>query len=158
MAVFSSGNNKQKEQDAPQGKISMIATGVVIEGVVSSKGDIRIEGEIKGTLLCNAKVVLGRSGSVKGDIESRTATIAGKVEGTICVHEFIHLQESAKIEGDLIYEKIQMDPGAVIAGQMRTGKEAREEFRKKHDTLRKQNAPSTNSQPANEQKREAVKK
>jgi len=74
MAIF---NSKQPQEDTsassrtktPESKISLIAAGVIIEGTVITEGDVRVEGQLNGTLICKGKLVLGATGRVHGNID-----------------------------------------------------------------------------------------
>ena len=44
-----------------------IAFGTVIEGKIITQGDIRVDGTIKGSIICEGKIVVGESGIIEGD-------------------------------------------------------------------------------------------
>jgi cytoskeletal protein CcmA (bactofilin family) len=99
--------------------LNTIARGTVIEGVIHAKGDIRIEGQVNGSVFCESKVVLGEHGRVEGDIEARNAHIAGRVKGNLKIKELLQLQEKGKIEGDISTIKLSIQVGAVFTGNCR---------------------------------------
>jgi len=127
MAIF---NNSQKQTEerhaATEQKISIIASGMMMEGTVESQGDIRVEGKIKGTLICKAKLVIGASGVVEGNIDALNANIAGQIEGSVLVRDVLQVQETARINGDVCTEKMNMQTGGLVTGQIKMGKEAKE--------------------------------
>ena len=59
--------------------INLIGVGTEIKGDVSSNGDIRIDGILQGNLKTKGKVVIGETGTVKGEIKC----IAGNVENPL---------------------------------------------------------------------------
>ncbi len=129
MSVFTATPKKNGQDSTRTGSenmLSIIAQGNTLEGNVYSDGDIRIEGRVLGKLVCRSKLVIGANGYVKGNIDAANATIAGQVDGTIMVREVLQVQETGRIYGDIITEKLIMNAGGVFTGSCKMGKEARE--------------------------------
>ena len=85
-----------------------------VEGTIKTNNDIRVDGSITGTLICHGKVIIGNSGRVDGEIKCQNAVIEGNFKGQIEVSELMIVQESAKVEGDVETEKLQVEPGAMF--------------------------------------------
>jgi len=102
--------------------VSLIGPGTRIEGNVHFSGGLRIEGEVLG----NVEVEEGASGTlflseqarVQGRVGVSNFVSSGTVVGPVVVSESLELQPSAKIEGDVEYEMIEMHQGAVIDGRL----------------------------------------
>lgn len=103
--------------------INSLVKGTIIEGTVSSDSDIRIDGSLKGTLICKAKVILGPSGSIEGEIKCVSAVVEGKFKGTLYVEELLQIRETADVTGDVFTNKLNVQPGAHFNGavKMATG-------------------------------------
>ena len=71
--------NNQQTNETPN--ISLIGTGTDIIGEVVTKGDIRIDGSIKGKLNIEGKIVLGASGNIEGEVKAANADISGSIKG-----------------------------------------------------------------------------
>ena len=116
------GNNKKKETAqnnsstaAPSSNaLNSLVKGTHVEGVISSESDIRIDGSIKGTLTCKAKVIIGPSGLVDGEITCENALIEGQFVGDIKVSGLLHIKEAANVSGQVATGKLIVDPGAVF--------------------------------------------
>ena len=106
--------------------LSIIALGTVIDGNVFADGDIRVEGKILGTLSCKSRVVVGTQGRVEGNVDAINATIAGHVHGTVLVRDMLQLAETGKIFGDIVTNKITIQPGGEFTGSCKMGTEASE--------------------------------
>jgi cytoskeletal protein CcmA (bactofilin family) len=130
MSIFSSNKSAPEVPQGVEAKHSLLASGVIFEGTIQSAGDIRIEGKIKGKLICKSKVVVGPTGIIEGDIESRNAAIAGEIRGKVHVFEVLQVQETAKIYGDVVTEKINIQTGGVISGQIKMGQDAHNDLKK----------------------------
>lgn len=92
--------------------LNSIVKGTVVEGSVQSASDFRVDGTIQGKLFCDAKVIIGPTGLVEGEIRCKNAVIEGKFEGTIKVSELLNVRESAKISGDVTTGKLIVNSGA----------------------------------------------
>ncbi len=87
-----------------------------IKGDIESKGDIRIDGQLEGTLDCKGRVVVGPEAKIKGSIHCNNAEIFGNIEGDIVVVDMLSLKSSSVILGNLIMGKFSVEPGARFNG------------------------------------------
>ena len=101
--------------------VNMIGGGTVITGDVYSKGDIRVDGTLKGSVITEGKVVLGKEGVIEGDIECGTADISGVINAKITVSQLLSLKASAKLNGDIVANKLSIEPGAEFTGSCSMG-------------------------------------
>lgn len=103
-----------------------ILSGTSIEGELRSDGDMRIDGKVKGIIDIKGKLVVGENGLVEGEISCAYATVAGTVKGKVEVSELLSLQASAKLHGDVITNKLSIEPGAEFTGSCSMGAVVRE--------------------------------
>lgn len=101
--------------------LNSIVQGTKIEGTINANSDIRVDGSIKGKLFCDAKVIIGPSGQVEGEIRCINAVVEGKFTGTITVKELLNIRETASIQGDVAYGKLIVQPGGTIDGTISMG-------------------------------------
>jgi cytoskeletal protein CcmA (bactofilin family) len=101
--------------------LNIIGAGTMVEGVINCDGDIRIEGHVKGTVKSKAKIVIGNSGSVEGDLFCENADISGKIFGSVEVTEMVFLKSTAYLEGDITTTKFVVEAGAKFNGNCRMG-------------------------------------
>ncbi len=112
---------KHKEPDHTA--INLVGTGTTIKGEIISKGDIRVDGKIIGQVRSEGKIVIGTSGMVEGDIYCINADFSGKVNGKAEVTELLSLKESSVFLGDIITNKLSIEPGAKFSGTCSMDKE-----------------------------------
>lgn len=105
---------KHKEPDHTA--INLVGAGTTIKGEVDSKGDIRVDGKVIGELRSRGKIVIGDTGIVEGDIFCVNADFSGKVEGKADVSELLSLKSTAVFKGDIITNKLSIEPGARFTG------------------------------------------
>ena len=100
---------------------TLISSGTTIKGDISSNSDLRIDGTIIGNINSNAKIVIGGSGVVEGDINGNHADIVGKTSGTIKVKELLQLRGECVVNGNIYAGKLQIEPTATFNGQCHMG-------------------------------------
>lgn len=99
---------------ADSNALNSLVKGTVVEGIVTSENDIRVDGVIKGTLTCKAKVIIGPSGSIQGDVRCQNAMIEGRFEGKLFVEDLLSVKETAHVVGDITTDKLLVQPGAIF--------------------------------------------
>ncbi len=92
-----------------------------LRGDVTSEGNFRIDGILEGTIRTKGKVVIGPKGTINGDVFCQNADIEGTIKGKITVDHLLTLKSSAKIHGDIIVNKLSIEPGATFTGSCQMG-------------------------------------
>lgn len=94
------------------GKTNRMVEGTKITGDIVSQADFRLDGELIGNFISNAKLVIGQSGKIKGEVSCKNADIEGKFEGKIIVSETLSIKSKAIIRGNVTCGKLAIEPGA----------------------------------------------
>lgn len=105
-----------KVNETENSTINLISNGTEITGDIKSEGDIRIDGVLIGNLSTKGKVVIGNTGKVKGEVLCKNSEVAGEVDGKINVSQLLTLKISSRINGDIITDKLSIEPGARFTG------------------------------------------
>jgi cytoskeletal protein CcmA (bactofilin family) len=100
---------------------TLISSGTNLKGDLKSESDLRIDGTIHGNVFSSAKIIVGPSGFVEGNIEGGNADITGKVTGNITVKELLQLRGESNITGNISAAKLQIDPTATFNGKCQMG-------------------------------------
>lgn len=132
--MFGANNNRTETTNKNRSAHNSLVAGTVIKGNLRSETDIRIDGTLEGNLESTAKVIIGPSALITGDISCQSIVIQGKIEGNILAQSYLHIQETGKVEGNITTHKLIIEDGAVFNGASVTGK-------------------LSNKQPQNEQKK-----
>ena len=103
------------------GLTCVIAKGTFIQGTIKTTENIRIEGHIKGQMVCEKKLVMDGGSLVEGEITAGESTIKGEVRGTVTIHNTLHLLESSFIKGDIKAKKLHVEEGAKYDGKCLIG-------------------------------------
>jgi cytoskeletal protein CcmA (bactofilin family) len=107
-------DKKEKNVVEPGTGQNRINEGTKLIGDIHSKGFFRIDGHIEGNVNTPSKVVLGKTGFIKGTLTCENADIEGKFEGNLDVSGTLSLKSTAHIEGEVITGKLAVEPGATI--------------------------------------------
>lgn len=118
--MFNSRSRSGMEENAT-GATTIIGAGTTIVGDMESKGDIRIDGTLKGNLMAKAKILVGTDGVVEGNMNGNYADIQGRVTGNIRTTDLLLLRGSAHIEGDIYAGKLQVEPTVSFNGKCHMG-------------------------------------
>jgi len=152
---------KDKSVAEPGTGQNRINEGTNIKGDIHSKGFFRIDGNIEGNVSTPSKVVLGRTGFIKGTLTCENADIEGKFDGKLDVSGTLSLKSTAHIVGDVVAGKLAVEPGATFnatcamkgSGSKASSTIAATES-KEADSEKSQNHPFDRSQRAQKSKTE----
>ena len=101
---------------------STIAAGMQVAGDCSFQDGLQIDGHVRGNVIGEGDqpsvLVIGEGGSVEGAISADHVVIGGTVIGPVVARELLELQAKARVQGDVRYKALEMQQGAVIAGQL----------------------------------------
>jgi cytoskeletal protein CcmA (bactofilin family) len=97
---------------------TIIGEGTEIRGELSVTGTLRIDGAVEGNIRADW-VIVGESGRIRGNIDSRGTVVGGSVEGNIDADEIAELKPKARVSGEIRSGKLAVSEGAVFDGQSR---------------------------------------
>ncbi len=117
--MFTKAMAKDNSSETPS--VNLIGAGTVIKGDITTNGDIRIDGTLTGSISVKGKLVIGVSGTVDGEIICQNADVSGTIKGKVTIAELLTLKASAKLTGDIITNKIAIEPGALFSGSCSMG-------------------------------------
>jgi len=99
--------------------MSIISSNMRITGDVECAGVVKVDGHIDGSLSGARQVLLGRGGTVHGNVAAGEVVIGGVVDGGINAGERLELQATAVVNGDIDTKSIVVLEGARINGVVR---------------------------------------
>ena len=94
---------------------NVIGEGTKIEGNITSKGDIQIDGMLIGTIKSEGTLTVSNSGAIEGDVFCKDAEFNGEISGNVKARGKVTVRPNAHIKGDVRYYDLQVEPGAHIA-------------------------------------------
>ena len=100
----------------PEAVISIIGPGMKVVGDCLTDGTVRVEGTVEGSIKAGKAVVVGKQGTVVGDVQTQDAVISGRVTGTLVAESRLELQATCQIDGDVRTRRMQLEEGALLNG------------------------------------------
>ena len=88
---------------------SIIGSGLIVKGDISSKGTLRVDGKVEGSISANGSVVIGENGVVKANITADHIIVGGTVRGNVTAREKVQIILKGRLHGD-----VQTQPGKLI--------------------------------------------
>lgn len=116
--MFKDKKEKSQPAGSPNAIDTIIGSQCRIQGDILSQQSVKIDGQIQGNVQAGGMVVVGDKGAVNGDIRGSELVVFGKVEGLIEVKR-LHLKPAARVTGNIRTQSLQVEDGAVYAGDIR---------------------------------------
>jgi cytoskeletal protein CcmA (bactofilin family) len=104
---------RTRAQSAP----SIISADMVINGTISSTGDIQVDGRVEGDVR-SVGLVIGDNAEIIGEVLAEDLTIRGKVSGRIRARKVL-LAATSHVQGDILHEAFAVESGAFFEGNCR---------------------------------------
>lgn len=101
---------------------SILGADMRVSGECVFRGSLQIDGAVAGPVQAEGDpgsvLVIGAGGRVEGAVCADHVSVAGTIIGPVQARERLELLATARIEGDVRYKMLEMQPGAVVAGQL----------------------------------------
>src|SRR5271154_4316261 len=95
---------------------ALIGATMRIKGDIFSKDELRVEGEVEGTLESQNRLTIGANGKADASIKASEVIIAGTVKGNVEANQRIVLRKGANLVGDVKTAGIVIEDGAYFRG------------------------------------------
>lgn len=114
------GSNQSK--GATTSVDSLIGRQTEILGDVRFSGGLYLDGRVKGMIVASgeraATLSISETGTIEGDVKVPIVVLNGTVNGDVWATERLTLGGKARVVGNVYYKVLQMEPGALINGQL----------------------------------------
>lgn len=105
-----------KEQE-----ITQIGNSITIKGDILGKSDVRVAGNVQGSVNIEGDLVVERTGRIEGEIKVTSSVIAGTVKGNIDCTGKLVLENSSKFVGNIKTKQLIIQEGAIFQGNCNMG-------------------------------------
>jgi cytoskeletal protein CcmA (bactofilin family) len=96
---------------------SRLTPGLTLKGEISGREDLWIGGKVDGKVrIDGARVVVGVSGKVHGDIEAREIVVEGGMDGDLLATERLEITTTGNMRGGASAPRIALQEGALFSG------------------------------------------
>lgn len=120
--------------DGADASCAFFGEGVTFKGSITAPERIVVHGTVEGDLVAR-DLLVGPTGTIKGNVKVDQADIQGKVLQNIEARVCLSLRKTGRIEGSAVYGDIEIEKGGVLAGEVSSIKGVSGEG-KKPDTAR----------------------
>lgn len=101
----------------PQNKRSIIEKGLTVDGSVSFKGELIVNGTVKGAL-AGDHIVISEGGAVAAETRASFMIIGGSFRGRLRVSGKLVLLSTGNCSGIIECRDMEMEPGAFLNGEI----------------------------------------
>jgi cytoskeletal protein CcmA (bactofilin family) len=96
---------------------SIISADLVVQGTLTSTGDIQIDGRVEGDVRSSG-LVIGDKAFIQGEVYAEDVTVRGRVQGGIRARKVL-LCTTCHVEGNILHEAFAVEAGAFFEGNCR---------------------------------------
>jgi cytoskeletal protein CcmA (bactofilin family) len=90
-------------------------------GDLKAKGQVRLDGLVRGSVWVEGELEVGRTGRVEGErVEAQAIQVHGEVRADL-VAERVFLAKTARLTGNVRAQALEVEAGAVFVGQSVAG-------------------------------------
>jgi cytoskeletal protein CcmA (bactofilin family) len=104
----------------PQNKLSIVEKGLTIEGSVSFKGQLIINGAVKGSLVGD-HIVITEEGVVEAETQASFVTVGGIFRGRLTISGKLVILATGNCSGNIVCREMELEPGGVLNGEISCG-------------------------------------
>ncbi len=94
----------------------IIGTESAIRGDITSKGTVRIDGDVEGCVTADC-VIIGEKGVVTGNATVRQMIVGGRIVGSIRAAEGVDIQRTGVVCGDIFSARLSIADGGGFDGR-----------------------------------------
>lgn len=96
---------------------TVIAAGVKVDGNFNSRGNVLIEGAVKGSIKTDKDLTIGEKAKILATVAATNVYVAGEAQGNIKATGRLELAPTARIFGDVEVKTLVIAAGAVLNGK-----------------------------------------
>ncbi len=112
------GNGEVKRDGRKQ---FTMGPGDSLEGKLVYDGSVHADGRVEGELRVSGNIDVASGANVKAQLEGANVTLKGSVEGAVTARDKLTLGRNAKLSGDIVVRRLQIEDGATLNGHVRMG-------------------------------------
>ncbi|HEY7673162.1 MAG TPA: polymer-forming cytoskeletal protein [Gammaproteobacteria bacterium] len=117
--------NESARGNAPAREAAVIGRSIQIDGNLRGEEDLRIEGDVSGTIqLNNHSLTIGKDGKIKADVHAKVITVDGNMDGDLYGSERVSIRKTARVIGNIVAPRVSLEDGARFKGSIEMDPEA----------------------------------
>ncbi len=101
------------------GETAVIGRSIQIDGDLRGEEDLRIEGDVNGTVqLRNNTLTIGSEGKIHANVYAKSVTIDGLMDGDVFGSERVSIRKNAQVRGNITAPRVSLEDGARFKGSI----------------------------------------
>jgi cytoskeletal protein CcmA (bactofilin family) len=104
--------------DQAESSYSVIDRHSIFDGTFQANRNLRIEGEVKGTIECRGTLFVAQGANVSAKVEAESITVAGDLNGDIRCQGRLQIMPSGRVRGKVTTVTLVINEGADYEGQL----------------------------------------
>lgn len=96
---------------------SFIGQNTHFKGEISTKGTLRIDGNVEGNVQADGLIV-GDKAYIKGNANVVSIVIGGTVEGNVFAKGLVDVKKKGRVKGDIATSKLTVVDGGIVDGRV----------------------------------------
>ena len=94
----------------------IVGRDIVLNGQITACDQLMVEGRVETALENSQSIEIAETGVFKGSAVIEEADISGRFEGSLAVRGELTVRATGRIEGEIKYGKLSIEPGGQIIG------------------------------------------
>ncbi len=106
---------------APQmreGSRSLVDRHTKVDGTMQTPQDLRVEGQVSGTLRCDGVLYVASGAEVDADVTATDAIVEGTVAGSIACSGRLEVRSTGVIRANVKTQRLVIHEGAILEGRL----------------------------------------
>ena len=133
---FGEGLNPQ-----PPEVYSLVDRHSSVEGTFTSSRDLRIEGEMRGTLRCQGLLYVAEGADVDANVEAANIAVAGQLRGTVTCQGKLQIMPTGRVHATVVTQSLVINEGAIYEGELQMAKDGQTAVRLTAEMARQEEPP-----------------
>ncbi len=101
--------------------VTAVGPGAEFHGLLVLRGPSRIEGRVKGEILSEETLWIGKDARVEATVIAENLVIAGHLEGDVRADGRVALEASAQVTGEVTAQRLVLVEGSQLEGSCNAG-------------------------------------
>ena len=112
-------SNLRSKVTSRSSDVAVIGSSIQINGDLRGDEDLRIEGNVTGTVeLRNCVLTIGKEGRVTAGVYAKSIAVDGETKGDLYATERVSVNVNARVQGNIIAPRVSIEEGAHFKGSI----------------------------------------
>lgn len=96
---------------------SFLSESCELKGNLHTKGGIRIDGKISGSIECQSTIFIGETAEIEAEIVTRSLVSGGSITGNIIAEDIVQVNKPGSIRGEIKTSRLGIEKDVYFSGK-----------------------------------------